>query len=101
MQRTLCDHLPRTWPNNDRWKALLRNTFVELRAAQIEADLMVVSPAAAAFFNDPEIRRVLRIATRVRSVTDLSEQDGRHRTKLTRNFQRRLGRAPKDLLALF
>ncbi len=33
-------------------------------------------------------------------MSDLGAEIGRNRTELTRGFQRRIGRAPKDLLAL-
>lgn len=87
--------------NVARWKDLLHNTFVELRAAQIEADLMVVSADAAAFFNDPDVRQLLRVATTARTVAELGTQLGCDRTELNRRFQRRIGRAPKEVLALF
>jgi len=84
------------------WKELLRNVFLELRAAQIEADLMVVGVgAAAAFFDDPEVRLLLRAATVARSVSDLIPRFAPNRVTLNRRFKRRLGRSPKELLALF
>jgi hypothetical protein len=83
------------------WKRTFRNAFVELRAAQIEADLMVVSPAAATFFNDPQVRQLLRVATSMRTVHQLTALLAPNRINLNRQFKRRWGRSPKEVLALF
>jgi len=59
-----------------------------------------VSEAAATFFNDTEVRQLLRIATTTRTVGELSTRIDRNRTNLYRRFKRRLGRSPKEVLAL-
>jgi len=83
------------------WKHTFRNAFVEVRTAQIETDLVVVSPAAATFFNHPQVRLLLRVATSMRTVHQLTALLAANRVTLNRRFKRRLGRSPKEVLALF
>jgi hypothetical protein len=82
----------------ERWKELLRNSFVELHAAMIEADLLTQSPAAAVLFDNPEMAVLLRLAANTMRVGDLGAHQQRHRTNVYRKFLRCWGRSPNDML---
>jgi hypothetical protein len=86
----------------ERWSGLLRDQFVERHALMIEADLQEASPArGAVFFQDPQVRELLRLGARVRRVSDLAAVAGRDRVGMWRRFKRRWGRSPSEMLALF
>jgi transcriptional regulator GlxA family with amidase domain len=68
----------------------------------IEADLRNASPARrASFFEDPQIRNLLRLGARVRRVSDLAAVARRDRVGMWRRFKRRWGRSPSEMLTLF
>lgn len=86
----------------ERWKSVLQDQFVERHVLAIEADLRAAcSPDQASFFEDPEVRRLLRLAVRIRKVEDLTADTGDQRVGVWRRFKRRWGRAPSEMLSLF
>jgi hypothetical protein len=85
-----------------RWASLLQDQFVERHALMIETDLRGAWPVApSAFFEDSEIRELLRFGARYRRVGDLVVVWGRERVGVWRRFKRRWGRSPSEMLSLF
>jgi hypothetical protein len=86
----------------ERWTSVMGDQFVERHALMIEADLRRASPSdAAAVFEDAELRRLLRLAIRIRRVKALSADVGAERVSMWRHFKRRWGRTPSQMLSLF
>lgn len=93
---------PRELRDLERWKSVLEDQFVERHSLTIEADLRAACPPDQAhFFEDPEAKRLLRLAVRVRKVGDLTADAGDQRVGVWRRFKRRWGRAPSEMLSLF
>ena len=86
---------PRDLHDVERWKSVLDDQFVARHAVMIEGDLRGACAAdQASFFEDPEVKRLLRLAIRIRTVEDLSADVGSQRVGVWRRFKRRWGRAP-------
>ena len=93
---------PRDLRNVELWKSLLHDQFVERHALAIEADLRAACAAdQARFFDDLEVKRLLRQAVRIRRVDDLCADAGGERVGVWRRFKRRWGRSPSEMLSLF
>jgi len=86
----------------ERWAAVLQDQFVERHALMLEAELRGASPSrSASFFQDPQVRQLLRLGARVRRVSDLAAVARKDRVGIWRRFKRRWGRSPSEMLALF
>ena len=86
----------------ERWTSVVRDQFVERHALMIEADLRrACARDAAAEFEDPEFRRLFRLAIRIRRVKALSADLGAERVSTWRHFKRRWGRTPSQMLSLY
>jgi len=93
---------PRELRDSSRWMSLLDDQFVERHATQIEADLRAACPPdQASFFDDAEIRELLRRGARVGRVGELAAVSGRERVGIWRRLKRRWGRSPSEMLSLF
>jgi AraC-like DNA-binding protein len=92
---------PRELQDVERWKSLLQDQFVERHAVMIEADLRGACAAdQARLFEDPEVKRLLRGALRIRKVEELSAHAGSQRVGVWRRFKRLWGRSPSEMLSL-
>jgi len=92
---------PRELRDVERWKTVLQNQFVERHALMIEADLRGACTAdQARLFDDPEIRRLLRGAIRIRKVEEWSAHAGGQRVGVWRRFKRQWRRSPSEMLSL-
>jgi hypothetical protein len=93
---------PRELRDVERWKNMLHDQFVERHALMIDADLRSACPIdQRGFFEDPEFKRLLRQAVRIRRVDDLCVDEGGERVGVWRRFKRRWGRSPSEMLSLF
>lgn len=85
-----------------RWTALLDDQFVERHALMIEADLRhACPPKSSSFFQDPQLRELLRLGARVRRVEDLAAASHSGRVGVWRRSKERWGRPPSEMLSLF
>jgi len=92
---------PRDLGRAERWRSLLQDQFVERHALMIEADLRGACAAdEARLFEDPEVKRLLRGAIRIRKVEELSVHAGSQRVGVWRRFKRLWGRSPSEMLSL-
>jgi AraC-like DNA-binding protein len=91
---------PRELRDVERWRTLLQDQFVERHAVMIEADLRGAAGDQARMFEDPEVRRLLRGALRIRKVEELSVHAGSQRVGVWRRFKRLWGRSPSEMLSL-
>ena len=93
---------PRELRNVELWKTLLHDQFVERHALTIETDLREACRSdQARFFDDPEVKRLLRQAVRIRRVDELCADAGGERVGVWRRFKRQWGRSPSEMLSLF